>query len=148
MAGYGWTYYDAMRGGMQIINDTKLNIDLINNFVKIMDDEHHSGWGLRVTGFSRTKVQEHERKAAIFYLGSEDPNSKIKCEHANNVGSDSDVICSGMANGLGRFTMEIRRHLVTKNSSERLSIQSLDAPVDSIWQAKSIFTNKFEGNDS
>ena len=148
MAGYGWTAYDVRKGGMQIVNDTGNNLDLITQFAKVSDDDSRAKWGLRVRGIS--KVNASDRKTTlVFYLGSEDSNSRIKCTEEPMVEpSNSDVICEGTTVGLRNFKIHIPGDRSDTNSVQRTSVKSLTVPTDTIWQAKSIFVDQLKGSDS
>ncbi|KAI9871307.1 MAG: hypothetical protein M1830_003054, partial [Pleopsidium flavum] len=104
MAGYGWTAYDVRKGGMQIVNDTGNKLDLITQFAKVSDDERSGKWGLRVKGIPRANARDHQKTTMIFYLGSEDSNSRIECTEGHKINpSNSDVVCDGTMVGLRNF---------------------------------------------
>ena len=149
MAGYGWTAYDVRKGGMQIINDTENKVDLIMHFAKVADDENGGKWGLRVKGIPRTNARDHQKTAMIFYLGSEDSNSRIKCTEENGIKpSNSNVVCDGTVAGLRNFKVQIPDNRAHSDSLQRTSVKSLTVPVDIIWEAKTIFTNELKGSGS
>ncbi len=149
MAGYGWTAYDVRKGGMQIVNDTGNKLDLITQFAKASDDERSGKWGLRVKGIPRANARDQQKTTLIFYLGSEDSNSSIECTEGHKTKpSNSDVVCDGTTVGLRNFKVQIRDYRADSDSLQRTSVKSLTVPVDTIWQAKSIFTNQLKGSDS
>lgn len=150
MAGYGWTAYDARKGGMQMINDTGNKLDLITQFAKVSGGDDGNGkWGLRVKGIPRVNARDHQKTTMIFYLGSEDPNSKMKCTDVHKINrSNSDVICDGTTVGLSNFKVEISARRPDSGSLQNTSVKSLTVPADTIWQAKSIFTNQLTGSES
>lgn len=149
MAGYGWTAYDVRKGGMQIINDTGNKVDLVTLFAKVPDDEGVGKWGLRVKGSLRANSREYQKTTMIFYLGSEDSNSRIRCTKGNSIdSSENDVVCSGTMAGSRSFKLRFPGHREDSDSLLRTSVTSLTVPVDNIWQAKSIFTNQLKSDDS
>lgn len=149
MAGYGWTAYDVRKGGMQIINDTGNELDLITQFAKVSDNESGGNWGLRVKGIPRANARDHQKTTVIFYLGSEDSNSRIECTEGHKINpSNSDVVCDGTMVGMPNFKVQIPDHGADSDSLPRTSVKSLTVPADSIWQAKSIFTHQLKGSDS
>jgi mannosyl-oligosaccharide glucosidase len=149
MAGYGWTAYDIRKGGMQIINDTGNKLDLITQFAKVSDDECGGKWGLRVKGIPRANAHDHQKTTTIFYLASEDSNSRIECTEGHKSDpSNSDVVCDGTTVGLRNFKLQIPDHRADSDSLSRTSVKSLTVPADTIWQAKSIITNELKGGDS
>lgn len=149
MAAYGWTAYDVRKGGMQIVNDTGNKLDLLTQFAKISDDERTSKWGLRVKGIPRSNARDNQKSSIIFYLGSENSNSRIECleGHKSNP-SNSDVICKGTMVGFHDFKLQIPDHRVDSDSRKRTSVKSLTVAADTIWQAKSIFTDRLKGSNS
>lgn len=146
MAAYGWTAYDVRKGGMQIVNDTGNKLDLIAQFAKISDDERSPKWGLRVKGIPRANERDHQKTTLIFYLGSENSNSRIECMQGHKINpSNSDVVCKGTIVGLHDFKFQIPDHRADSDSRQRTSVKSLTVPADTIWQAKSIFANQLKG---
>jgi mannosyl-oligosaccharide glucosidase len=134
---------------MQITNDTGNKLDLITQFAKISDDECGGKWGLRVKGIPRASAHDHQKTTTIFYLASEDANSRIECTEGHKFNpSNSDVVCDGTTVGLRNFKLQIPDHRADSDSLSRMSIKSLTVPADTIWQAKSIITNELKGGDS
>lgn len=149
MAGYGWSAYDVRKGGMQIINDTGNKLDLITQFAKLSDDERSGQWGLRVKGVPRANARDNQKIDVIFYLGSEDSDSKIECTEGRKINPPNrDVVCDGMMVGLGNYKMQIPHHRADSDSLQRTSVKSLTVPPDTIWEAKSIFSNQLKGSNS
>lgn len=149
MTGYGWTTYDVRKGGMQVVNDTGNTVDLIIQFAKVSDDERGGKWGLRVKGIPKASARDHQKTIMIFYLGSEDPNSRIECTEGHKINPpNSDVVCGGTMVGLPNFKVQIPDHRADRDSLQRTSVKSLTVPAETIWQAKSIFTNQLKGSDS
>lgn len=140
--------YDVRKGGMQIVNDTGNNLDLIIQFAKVSDDDPRAEWGLRVRGILRANTPDR-KTTLVFYLGSEDPNSRIECTEEPMVKpSNSDLICEGTTVGLRNFKIHIPGDRSDRNSMQRTSVKSLTVPTDTIWQAKSIFIDQLKGSDS
>ena len=149
MAGYGWTAYDVRKGGIQIVNDTGNKLDLITQFAKVSNDDSGGQWGLRVKGIPRANAHDHQKTTIIFYLGSEDSNSRIECTEVHNINpSNRDVVCDGAMTGLDNFKIQIPDHRPESDSSQRTSVKSLTVPADTIWRAKSIFTDQLKGSDA
>jgi mannosyl-oligosaccharide glucosidase len=149
MAGYGWTAYDARKGGMQIVNDTGNSLDLITQFAKASNDERGGRWGLRVKGIPRTPAGDRQKATVIFYLGSEDPESRTQCTTLHQIdSSNSDVVCEGTMVSMPNFKVQITDDQAISDSSQRTSVHSLTVPADTIWQARSIFTNQLKSSDA
>ena len=140
MAGYGWAMYDARKGGLQLINDTGNDLDLQSYFAKTSDDD----WGLRIKGIPRSSTRD-QKTAIIVYLGNEDPESKTECTEENSeMSSEGDIMCAGIAEGLGKFQLHFPSLQDEKKASTRTSVRSLRVAPGAIWQAKSLFTDKLK----
>ena len=149
MAGYGWTAYDVRKGGMQIINDTGNKLDLTTQFAKVSDDRGSEKWALRVKGSLRANSRDRQKTTMIFYLGNEDSNSRIQCTKGDKINSSNgDVVCDGTMVGLRSFKLQIPGHRENSDSILGTSVSSSTVPADTIWQAKSIFTNQLKSDDS
>ena len=147
MVGYGWTAYDVRTGGVQIVNDTGNQVDLITQFAKVSDGGSYGRWGLRVKGIPRVDAHYHQKTTVIFYLGSEDPLSGLECMHGTNL-SNNDVVCNGTMNSLPDFRLQVTDHGLDGNLFQNTSVKSLTVPTATIWQAKSIFTDQLSGTGS
>ena len=145
MAGYGWTTYDPRKGGIHVVNDTVNKIDLIVQYAKLVDDEKSEYWGLEVEALQRADSHDHQTSTIIFYLGSENPNSRIRCglEHKIFL-SQMEVVCEGTGSRVPDFSIRVSSAREYKDAIKTLSIKSLQVPGDSIWEAKSIFTKELE----
>ena len=140
MAGYGWVMYDARSGGLQLINDTGNNLDLLSYFAKTSDND----WGLRIKGIPWSTKQD-QKTAVIVYIGNEDPESKTKCtQEDSEKPSEGDILCGGIAKGLGKFRLHFPSLQDEKKAGTRTSVRSLRVPPDTIWQTKPIFTDKLK----
>ena len=73
MAGYGWAVYGPWKGGIQIVNGTGNNGDLLSYFAKTPDN----GWGFRIEGVSRPTTKK-QKTGMNLYLGIEDAGSKTE----------------------------------------------------------------------
>jgi len=149
MAGYGWEAYDVRKGGTQVINDTGNGLDLITEFAKVSGNERNGNWGLRIKGIPRANARDHQKTTLIIYLGSESSDPRIECMSEPRLDpSDSGVVCNGAMIGLGNFKMDFLDHETDSDPPPRTSVKSMTVPADTIWQAKSIFTDQLKGSDS
>ena len=48
--GYTWTTYDAREGGVQVIKDSRNNVKLTTEFLKIPDGHRGGSWAARIKG--------------------------------------------------------------------------------------------------
>ena len=145
MAGYGWTTYDPRKGGIHIVNDTVNKIDLIVQYAKLVDDGNSEYWGLEVEALPRADSHNHQTSTIIFYLGSESPNSRIRCglEH-KTFSSQMEIVCEDTGSSLHDFKLRISSTREYKDALKTLSVKSLRVNENIIWQAKSIFTKELE----
>jgi mannosyl-oligosaccharide glucosidase len=142
MAGYGWTAYDVRNGGTQSVNDTGNKLDLITEFAKVSDGGPNGSWGLRVKGIPRANAQSDQKTTLIVYLGSENPDSRVKCTNVHKLNpSIDDIVCDGTIVGLGNFRIDFPDHGADRGTLQTTAIHSLTVPSDTIWQAKSILTD-------
>lgn len=149
MTGYGWTTYDIRKGGTHVVNDTVNKIDLIVHFAKFTFNDHDDGWTLTVKGLPRSNARGDLKTTVVPYFGIEDPGSITTCAKAHNTGaSSSDVVCEGSISGLGHYGIQISDHGATDGFLQSTSVSSLTVPVDTIWQAKSIFLNQLKSSGS
>ncbi len=149
MAGYGWTAYDVREGGKQSVNDTGNRLDLITEFAKVSDGEPNGNWGLRVSGIPRANAQSDQKTTLIVYLGSENPDSRVKCTNVHRLNpSIGDVVCDGTTVGLGNFRIDFPDHRADTAALQTTAIHSLTVPSDTIWQAKSVLIDLIRNSDS
>lgn len=139
MAGYGWTAYDIRTGGTHIVNDTGNKLDLITHFVEASDGGNYGKWGLRVGARPSADGHGRQKSTVIFYLGVEESGSTVECnkEHTT-IATKTNIVCHGMTAGLGNYELQFSDN-TADSVSHWTSIQSVTVPVDTIWQAKSIW---------
>jgi len=148
MAGYGWTAYDVRKGGTHVVNDTGNKLDLITHFVKASDDGNYGKWGLRVRARPRADGHDRQRSTVILYLGVEESRSTVECtKEYKTTASKTNVICNGMTTGLGDFKLQFSDK-TANDVSHWTSIKSVTVPVDTIWQAKSIWMEQLQDTGS
>ncbi|MCJ1338933.1 Processing alpha glucosidase I [Bachmanniomyces sp. S44760] len=146
MAGYGWAAYDVRRGGTHVVNDTGNMIDLTTQFVKIPNEKRYGNWGLRIKGIPRADAGTKKKTTVIFYLGSEDPSSRIACVKTTT--SNSAVVCKDTAKGPGNFMLQILDNRDGPDILGSVAVKSLKVPENTIWQAKSIFGDQLQAGGS
>jgi Glycosyl hydrolase family 63 N-terminal domain len=47
---YTWTEYDAREGGIQVLKDSKNNVEITTEFLKIAGGDHGGSWAVRIKG--------------------------------------------------------------------------------------------------
>lgn len=156
MAGYGWDAYDPRTGGVQTIHDKGNGLDLETSFVTISD----GAWAARVKGTPREDAEQmagsqeglDKMKTAVWFnLGLEGLGSLevADAEEAEELGYEGDVVFNGQTNELGEFTVTITEPESNSHPAaihpagqskplDRTLVHSLQAPVEAIWQAKTL----------
>jgi len=146
---YGWTIYDVRKGGTQTVNDTGNSLDLTIDFAKFDDEKGAQNWGLRIRGILPANAPDDRQTTVVFYLGNEDPNSKLTCRESHTVAaSDSNVECVGTLLNRPKYKLQFLNSVVNKGSVLKTAIRSLMIAADTIWEAKTIFTDLIKDGDS
>jgi mannosyl-oligosaccharide glucosidase len=47
---YTWTEYDAREGGVQVLKDSKNNVEITTEFLKVAGGDHGGSWAARIKG--------------------------------------------------------------------------------------------------
>lgn len=47
---YTWTEYDAREGGVQVIKDSKNNVQITTEFLKVAGGDRGGNWAVRIKG--------------------------------------------------------------------------------------------------
>ncbi|KAG7005728.1 hypothetical protein G7Y79_00018g045350 [Physcia stellaris] len=148
MAGYGWASYDIRKGGVHIVNDTKNRVDLLVRYAKIQGSDSHEDWGLDVQILPRKDAPDHQETTAIFYIGIENFESKLRCKHGSDVpNQNKQASCDGVTQGLGDFNVRVIDHRPDEEPKTCTSVHSMTVPVDTIWKAKSILIDELVDKD-
>ncbi|KAK5047442.1 hypothetical protein LTR84_006538 [Exophiala bonariae] len=144
---FGWTHYDSRTGGSQTINDTGNSIDIITDFAKSMDSNSQE-WQLKVRGIPRKDAAKDQQTTVIFYLGSENPASKVACkrQHSHRV-SHSDISCRGTTPTIGEFTVDIGVSGDRTELSQHLAVTSINVPSKNLWQTKAVFLQQLKARN-
>jgi mannosyl-oligosaccharide glucosidase len=109
MDGYGWTNYDIRTGGSQTVEDTKGNLKLTTELLKIPGGPNGGNWGLRIRGIPLTESQNLQT-LAVFYIASENDldmhETNLECINTRNQNRSGETIeFSGSAPSLGSFKL-------------------------------------------
>ena len=148
LAGYGWTAYDVRKGGTHIVNDTGNKPDLTTHFVKTSDDENNGKWDSRVGARPRTNGHGRQKTTVILYLRVEESGSIVECnDEPKSTASKTNIVCHGMTAGLENYGMQLSDK-TADSVSNWTSIRSVTVPVDTIWQAKSIWLEQLQKTGS
>ncbi|ROW07331.1 hypothetical protein VMCG_03705 [Cytospora schulzeri] len=151
MKGHGWTMYDPRVGGSQLIQDEELGVDLTTDFIKTEDGK---GWTVRVTGAPRPGVPANVKTSLIFHIALEGIDGRKKkslyCEHLNKGTGHSlafGATCHGQDPKLGPFDLVVFTDS-EENIIHRTAVKSARVSESQIWQAKSVYTDLLQNDDS
>lgn len=148
MAGYGWASYDIRKGGVHIVNDTKNRVDLLVRYAKIQGSDSHDDWGLEIQILPRKDAPDHQETTAIFYIGIEDLESKVRCKYGSDVpNQNKQASCDGVTHGLGNFNVRVLDHQPDEEPKTYTFVHSMTVPADTIWKAKSILIDELVDKD-
>ncbi|KAH7125376.1 glycoside hydrolase [Dendryphion nanum] len=156
MAGYGWTTYDARRGGSQVIHDAENMVDIFTDFAKPYEEKNAGNWGFRVRGKPRVDTTSVLKTSVVFYVGTESNTSCPKCYLRATVeeqGRGDDISIESVNiqlnhPRLGKAMLRIPKPKVfgsEEMAEERprnpgdIFVKSFNATDDELWQAKSLF---------
>ncbi|KAG0053545.1 Processing alpha glucosidase I [Gryganskiella cystojenkinii] len=144
---YGWLKHDGRSFGVQQLKDTRNNVELTTDFIKIPGGEHGGSWGARISG---KPIREGEPMSisAIYYMGL-DGEGTFGLDK-NNFVPISPIHFSGKTADLGdfEFTLEqtkgadsadrLHYAAMTKgaDSADRLHYAAMSLPQGSVWRAK------------
>ncbi|KAI0124410.1 glycoside hydrolase family 63 protein [Xylariales sp. AK1849] len=159
MDGYGWEEYDTRKGGVQTIHDTKNNIDVTTEFVKIPGGGHGGSWAARIKGEPRADAPEGLKTTVVFYVTSESRFEEVGIvDNGDDTGFESDVTLSGRSDVLGDYQLVVTKGkgehphsdhpISSQRDLEKTVVQSLTIPDEYIWRAKEVlFQQLKEGVD-
>lgn len=131
--------YDPRGGGTQVIQDAKLGVNLMTEFVK---NEDGSGWAVQVSGEVRPDIEaETVNTSLIFHVAMEGAIGSTKkglvCERlTESNGHISGTQCRGKDENLGSFDFRINAD-PKDNVIKKSAIRSKRVDEDKTWQAKS-----------
>ncbi|BFZ55096.1 Processing alpha glucosidase I [Savitreella phatthalungensis] len=132
MGSYGWREFDHRTGGLQIIEDLKMNVRLTTHFVKLPSTTDPRGvWALRVIGEPLDLANLDQTTAIFFYAGVDNEEGHMHLEKSALRGQTR---MSGSSPGLGEFRLDVL--LLNQVEPTDSHTYSVDPPVGSIWKAK------------
>ncbi|KAF9090912.1 Processing alpha glucosidase I [Mortierella sp. GBA35] len=125
---YGWLKHDGRTFGTQQLKDTRNNVEITTEFIKVPGGEHGGSWGARISG---KPIREGEPMSisTIYYLGL-DGEGQLS---VNSESYDVRAPIRGSAKGLGDFDISIQQ---TKGTEKPTHFIGASVPAGSIWRAK------------
>ncbi|KAF2117832.1 glycoside hydrolase [Lophiotrema nucula] len=165
MASYGWTAYDARRGGTQTMNDTKNMIDITTEFVKMTEGTSSGSWGLRVRGVPREDTLTGLRTSVVFYAameGMEACGEHCMLEAAEErAGGGKDQVPESVDihvknPQLGVATIYIPNpkgsaradRIDRTDTHEKTLVRSVNVSEEKIWQSRETFAEILKGRET
>ncbi|KAF8970494.1 Processing alpha glucosidase I [Entomortierella lignicola] len=129
---YGWLKNDGRTFGTQQLKDTRNNVELTTDFIKIPGGGHGGSWGARISG---KPIREGEPMtiAALYYIGVDgEGNIDVK---SDDFAVQSPITIEGDAKDLGEFEFVLEQ-ISGNNVGE--PINHLGAPISrgNVWRAK------------
>ncbi|KAF9932232.1 Processing alpha glucosidase I [Linnemannia zychae] len=130
---YGWLKHDGRTFGTQQLKDTRNNVELTTEFIKIPGGNHGGSWGARISG-KPIRKDEPMSISAIYYLGL-DGEGKLNVDPRNyNI---SEPI-NGYDEDLGDFDITIEQ---TSGSEGSVHYMGATIPQGTVWRAKEFVTD-------
>ncbi|KAF8344136.1 glycoside hydrolase family 63 protein [Cantharellus anzutake] len=104
--GYTWTEHDPRLGGIQVLNDTRMNVQLTTEWLKVSGGETGGSWAARISG-KPIREDEPSSTAIYFYVGSDGLGSlELENEEDGN-GIEGVIRFTGSTSHLGDFRLRI-----------------------------------------
>ncbi|KAH8107152.1 glycoside hydrolase [Cristinia sonorae] len=144
---YTWTTYDAREGGVQVIKDSRNNVKLSTQFLKVPGGEHGGSWAARIKGEPLDPARP-SRNSIIFYAGMDGLGGLDMDTEEDENGIEGPISFSGTSPGLDDFTLRIvdgpDNEPITDGPhanafAERAGkthVAGIRVPSGSIWQAR------------
>ncbi|KAF2278089.1 glycoside hydrolase [Westerdykella ornata] len=144
MGGYGWTAYDARKGGTQLIPDVGNKINITTEFVKISEGQSRGNWGLRVKGVPREEAGHGLKTSVVFYVSMEATEKCQVCRleaAEGKIGPRDDEAVRKVVFwikhpilGISEIHLPIPKHDIS-------AIASINTTEDVLWKSKSLFVD-------
>ncbi|KAG8906849.1 Processing alpha glucosidase I [Tulasnella sp. 408] len=112
LAGYTWTEHDPREGGVQVLKDPKLNLELTTEVLKFPGGEHGGSWATRIKG-RPLNPSKPMKVSMISYQGIEGLGSLEMETAADSNGLAGEIMFSGESADLGKFKL---RRVESSNS--------------------------------
>ncbi|KAI8596799.1 glycoside hydrolase [Dissophora ornata] len=128
---YGWLKGDGRTFGIQQLKDTRNNVELTTDFIKIPGGDLGGSWGARISG---KPIREGEPMsiAAMYYIGV-DGEGELKLDPSQFV--ESPITFDGNAKDLGDFEFTLEQ---TKGANKKDPVYFFGAgiPSGTLWRVK------------
>ncbi|KAG0295720.1 Processing alpha glucosidase I [Dissophora globulifera] len=129
---YGWLKADGRTFGVQQLKDTRNNVELTTDFIKVPGGEHGGSWGARISG---KPIREGEPMsiAAMYYIAI-DGEGELRVD-PNTFVPTSPIVFDGAAKDLGDFEFTLEQ---TKGADKNEPIHFFGGivPPGNVWRIK------------
>ncbi|KAF9134810.1 Processing alpha glucosidase I [Mortierella sp. 14UC] len=125
---YGWLKHDGRTFGTQELKDTRNNVELTTEFIKIPGGTHGGSWGARISG-KPIRKGEPMSISTLYYIGL-DGEGQLNIDSSNY---DVRAPIGGHAKELGDFDISI---VQTKGEEQPTHYTGAAIPPGSLWRAK------------
>ncbi|KAF9433961.1 Processing alpha glucosidase I [Entomortierella beljakovae] len=131
---YGWLKNDGRTFGTQQLKDTRNNVEITTEFIKIPGGDHGGSWGARISG---KPIREGEPMdiAAMYYIGV-DGVGQLKVD-MSDFSQESPIKFGGNAEVLEDFEIEIEQ-TKGENKEDTIHYFGLNIPRGNLWKIKDI----------
>ncbi|KAI7821737.1 glycoside hydrolase [Gamsiella multidivaricata] len=134
---YGWLKNDGRTFGVQQLKDTRNNVELKTEFIKVPGGDHGGSWGVRISG-KPIRKEKPMSIAGLYYIGI-DGEGQFKLV-PENFKVTSPIVFDGDAKDLGDFEFVLEQ---TKGSNKDDPIHFFGAspPAGTVWRVKDYVRN-------
>ncbi|KAF9584660.1 Processing alpha glucosidase I [Lunasporangiospora selenospora] len=130
---YGWLKNDGRSFGTQQLKDTKNNIEITTEFIKLAGGEHGGSWGARISG---KPIHEDEPMSVsmMYYVGHEGQGQITSKKDE----SKATAHLNGQTPDLGRFEVDIEQTKGADAGKKAFRVASLTARPVGVWRVKDL----------
>ncbi|KAF9189385.1 Processing alpha glucosidase I [Haplosporangium sp. Z 11] len=129
---YGWLKNDGRTFGVQQLKDTRNNVELTTEFIKVPGGDHGGSWGARISG-KPIKPDEPMSITTIYYVGL-DGEGQIDL-NSDNFNAQSPVQFGGKTKDLGDFGFTLE-YTKGANKADPMNFCGVTVPRGTVWRAK------------
>jgi len=146
---YTWTQYDPREGGIQEIKDSRNNVKITTEFLKVPGGDHGGSWAARVKG-EPINPDVISRVSTVFYFGLDGMGGLEMETDENENGLEGPITFTGSSPDLDDFAIRVEdgpeNHIVTRGTGAedfgarvgKTHFAGYRAAAGSIWQAKDL----------
>ncbi|KAG0265379.1 Processing alpha glucosidase I [Actinomortierella ambigua] len=131
---YGWLKHDGRQYGLQEIKDTRNNLDMTTQFLKVPGGEFGGSWGAKISG-KPLREGEPMMVSFLYYVGL-DHEGNLRVESSKENANTIKIHGSGF--DLGQYEMDItvNRGSFIDGKTSKIRFAGARIPAKSAWRAK------------